>query len=111
MSKRQVNLDTVAGDLQKLRDEVDLEDDGEIKINCSSCNAHLVTLVVVRPSSSLLTKIIVECCKCGDKSFQQTVQGMFAMSPGKNVSISNTDIVEQKKVEEVVEMSVIIKTR
>jgi len=63
---------------------------------CSSCNAPLADLMVNYDQVDAEWNIIVECCHCGDKSYQQTIKGNFLVGRTEEVSkytaISDYDI-------------------
>ena len=44
---------------------------------CSNCNAPLIDIWVQHPNFDMAWKFVVECPHCGDKSYEQDVQGSF----------------------------------
>lgn len=77
-----------------------VEECGDIKILCSSCNKHIGTVVVTRPSQNIINEVIIKCPYCGDQSFKQNIKGKIFISSANGVNIINTDtdVIESKEL-------------
>jgi hypothetical protein len=83
---------TLSDHLDRIKQKREVDYGGDVVIRCSNCDRHLLSLVITRADAPVLNKIVVECCHCGDKSFEEEVKGMFAFRPGEGTMLKNIDI-------------------
>jgi hypothetical protein len=60
-------------------DTTTIIDGRHYNFRCSGCNAPLADIWVNHIDDSIEWNFIAECCHCGDKSYQQTILGMFSI--------------------------------
>lgn len=64
-----------------------IKDDGHIVLKCSSCGKELVDIWVTHKEMPVKTTLVAECCFCGDKSFEKSVDGVFHLGDVDRVAI------------------------
>jgi hypothetical protein len=47
--------------------------------NCSRCEAPLADIWITKDVPELAYDFVAKCCHCGNKSYQQTVRGLFVV--------------------------------
>ncbi len=111
MSTRKVDIPTDNDELREARNVDDMVDGGDVEIRCSSCNLHLVSVIITQPDAPVVYTTVAECPACQDKSFVTKIMGMIAMAPGENVTITDTLMEPIDGPEDQINMSLHIKTR
>jgi hypothetical protein len=72
-------FDSAPRDLAKMRKEHACVDGEEFLLKCSTCDEPLIGVLVIQPDMPTITHISAKCCYCGDKSFQETVEGGYVL--------------------------------
>ena len=87
---------------EKLNAELDshqIQSGEKIVLRCSNCNTDLVEVWITRPDATLKTKIRAQCWRCGDSSYEKTINGLFHLghveSEQSQISDVEADIIEQ----------------
>ena len=110
--KRRIDLQTDNDKLREARDVNDMVDGGDVEIRCSACNLPLVSIIITQPDAPVHYKVVAECPACKDKSFVTEIDGMIAMAPAENITITNT-LMEtvDGPLEERIDMDLRIQTK
>lgn len=106
MNKPQVRI----GNFPDIPDKVGLRDGGHVILSCSACGKPLVDIWVVKADAvnpvtgrPFEWKVVALCCYCGDRSFQQTVRGRYALGCyGRDVPNPDPDGMDDSKLETAV---------
>jgi len=110
-SDKRVEPISLVDELRKVKEKEYVDEGDDVTIRCSACDMPLVQLVVTRSHVDVSQKIVAECCHCGDKSFVETINGMFALGACEGSSISTMDIIDQDTRDGIIFMDVLIKTK
>lgn len=96
MDKSRIHLQKIGGDSKNLKG---LQDSGQITFDCTVCEIPLLVLQVVsiktKPSSNVLTRVVVYCNKCDAYSPVKQVSGQFY--PGAPNDRMIFDTMDQKE--------------
>lgn len=85
-------------------------DGGTTTIKCSNCGQALASIWVMRPNLDIQSKIIAECCFCGDKSFTVEIKGQFATGHVDGVVMIENILEDITEKDGIIYQEVLIKT-
>lgn len=82
-------------------------DKGKIVVACSNCERPLVNILPSKSKADdIVTTFVVDCCHCGDKSYEETVKGLLSISPCDYVILIDTPIDTEKNIVRVITQKV-----
>ena len=103
MGKTEVRM----GNFKDIPPKAGLKDGGHVILACSACGKPLVDIWIIKadainPNTGkvLEWKMVALCCYCGDRSFQETVHGRYALGCiGKDIPSEEPDGSDDSKLE------------
>lgn len=62
-----------------------------LSIDCSYCDAPLISILVLEPAAPITTTILATCPYCNDSSFQKTYEGKAIFKPTEYTTIVDVE--------------------